>query len=90
MSSPIAPFYMDHLYRDLTGDRSVHLCSFPNVNKELINPQLEDEMGVVRSVVSLGLSLRKKRKSEFDNQLVVFLLLLKTALLKVLFLLFLN
>ena len=62
MSSPIAPFYMDHLYRDLTGDQSVHLCSFPNVNKELINPQLEDEMGVVRSVVSLGLSLRKKEK----------------------------
>ena len=90
MSSPIAPFYMDHLYRDLTGEKSVHLCSFPGVNKELINSQLEDEMGVVRSVVSLGLSLRKKRKSVFDNQLVVFLLLLKTALLKVQFLLFLN
>ena len=62
MSSPIAPFYMDHLYRDLTGEKSVHLCSFPGANKELINPLLEDEMGVVRSVVSLGLSLRKKEK----------------------------
>jgi len=60
ISSPIAPFYMDSLYKDLTKKESVHLCSFPNPINNLIDLQLEKEMGVIRSVVSLGLSLRKK------------------------------
>ena len=62
ISSPIAPFYMDRLYKDLTNDNSVHLCSFPVVDKTLIDPGLEEEMNIVRSIVSLGLSLRKKEK----------------------------
>ena len=62
ISSPIAPFYMDGLFKDLTKEKSVHLCSFPVAKKELINTRLENEMGVIRSVVSLGLSLRKKEK----------------------------
>ena len=45
ISSPIAPFYMDRLYQDLTkNEKSVHLALFPKYDQNLINPELEGEM----------------------------------------------
>ena len=42
LMAPIAPFYADRLYRDLTlSDESVHLTDFPVANKEVIDAVLE-------------------------------------------------
>ena len=43
LGASIAPFYMDHLYKDLIIDKSssVHLTDFPKVNHELIDTELE-------------------------------------------------
>ena len=63
LAAPVAPFYMDGLYQDLTLDtESVHLTDFPKSKKELINPELETQINTARSLTSLALSLRKKEQ----------------------------
>jgi isoleucyl-tRNA synthetase len=66
LSAPVAPFFSDRLYKDLTstsiGDHkeSVHLADFPKQNPELIDKDLEHKMQMAQSISSLALSLRKK------------------------------
>lgn len=63
LSSPIAPFYMDKLFRDLhiTETRSsVHLENFPTYNDASIDKQLEDQMAIAQQICSMILSLRRK------------------------------
>jgi len=66
LGSPIAPFFMDQLYRDLTGvtsrnsTESVHLEKFPIYEKELIDVSLERKMQKAQAISSMVLSLRKK------------------------------
>ena len=64
LMAPIAPFYADRLYRDLTGgtgaDGSVHLAKFPVADAALINSELEKRMELAQEVTSMVLSLRKK------------------------------
>ena len=65
LSSPIAPFFMDNLYRDLTsvtgkGLESVHLEEFPAFNESLIDSDLERKMQKAQKISSMVLSLRKK------------------------------
>ena len=63
--APIAPFYSDRLYRDLTDGvqgalESVHLALFPEADEALINAGLERQMATAQKLTSLVLSLRKK------------------------------
>ena len=66
LAAPIAPFYMDQLYRDLTGNtkkssfESVHLAEFPKSDESLIDSDLERKMQKAQKISSLVLSLRKK------------------------------
>lgn len=66
LSAPIAPFFMDRLYKDLTQAtgketfESVHLADFPLFNEEIVNKSLESKMEKAQIVSSLVLSLRKK------------------------------
>jgi isoleucyl-tRNA synthetase len=66
LASPIAPFYMEKLYRDLntiTGlenFESVHLSSFPEANEKIIDKLLEERMEMAQSISSMILSLRRK------------------------------
>ena len=67
LASPIAPFYCDKLYGDLTAlfsnkESSVHLCSFPTENLNYIDVDLEEKMSLAQLVCSLVLGLRKKEK----------------------------
>ena len=65
-ASPIAPFFMDNLYRDLTkitsknSLSSVHLGEFPKADESLINESLERKMQKAQTISSMVLSLRKK------------------------------
>ena len=62
LMAPIAPFYADRLYRDLTGNSaSVHLSTFPKANDSLIDKELERRMELAQKVSSMALSLRKKK-----------------------------
>ncbi len=66
LGSPIAPFFMDQLYRDLTqatskeSVESLHLATFPQYKKELIDVSLERKMQKAQTISSMVLSLRKK------------------------------
>ena len=66
LSSPIAPFFSEQLYRDLnnvTGRNkaeSVHLTDFPVADKSFIDKALEERMEAAQLISSLVLSLRKK------------------------------
>ena len=66
LSAPIAPFFMDKLYRDLTQAthseefESVHLAKFPNSVENFVDKSLESRMMKAQTVSSLVLSLRKK------------------------------
>jgi isoleucyl-tRNA synthetase len=66
MASPIAPFFMDNLYRDLTKITpqnkfsSVHLDEFPKADTSLIDESLERKMQKAQTISSMVLSLRKK------------------------------
>ena len=68
LAAPIAPFYMDHLYKDLTKATSeldyasVHLSDFPSADKTKINKVLQDRINKARVITSLALSLRKKEQ----------------------------
>ena len=66
LASPIAPFYMDKLYRDLTAAtelesfESVHLAYFPKASIKLIDKMLEERMAMAQTISSMILSLRRK------------------------------
>ncbi len=66
LSAPIAPFFMDRLYRDLTQAThsekfdSVHLADFPKYVEKYVDKSLESKMMKAQTVSSLVLSLRKK------------------------------
>lgn len=68
LASPLAPFYMDQLFRDLnsiTGRHkvdSVHLSDFPKVDEKVIDKDLEERMALAQQISSMVLSLRKKSK----------------------------
>ncbi len=61
LMAPIAPFYSDQLYRDLTGDdSSVHVSLYPVANEADIDKKLEERMSIAQRVTSMVLALRRK------------------------------
>ena len=68
LSAPVAPFFMEMLYRNLTlatgkeDCESVHLADFPKADKSLLNKQLEHKMQKAQAISSLVLSIRQKEK----------------------------
>ncbi|MCB0756991.1 MAG: isoleucine--tRNA ligase [Flavobacteriales bacterium] len=59
LSAPVAPFFSDRLYRDLTG-KSVHLSDWPKADTALIDTVLEKRTALAQRLTSLVLSIRKK------------------------------
>ena len=68
LMAPIAPYYADRLYRDLTqatgrGDAvSVHLSQFPVADETKIDKEQESRMELAQQITSMVLSLRKKEQ----------------------------
>ncbi len=68
LSAPVAPFFMDQLYKDLTNTtatesfESVHLANFPKYDESIVNKELESKMAKAQTISSLVLSIRQKEK----------------------------
>ena len=68
LSAPVAPFFMDKLYKDLTITtqkelfESVHLADFPKFDASYVDKALERKMEDAQTISSLVLSLRAKEK----------------------------
>ncbi len=76
--APVAPFYSDRLYRDLTDGcpgaaASVHLADFPDVDASAIDSDLEFRMATAQQLTSLVLSLRHKAKMKVRQPLAKML-----------------
>ena len=60
LSAPIAPFYMDELWKDLGGSGSIHLAQMPAADESLVDSALEERMALAQKATSLVLALRRK------------------------------
>jgi len=63
MLAPLCPFVSDELYRNLARtEDSVHLSDWPAVDDRAIDDDLEAEVALARTIVSLGRSARADAK----------------------------
>jgi isoleucyl-tRNA synthetase len=62
LAAPLLPLVTEKIWRDLTGERSVHLTDWPAEDLLPKDPQLVADMDLVRDVASAGSSLRKAKK----------------------------
>ena len=68
ISAPLAPFYMDQLYKDLNSvsnkhsENCVHLSDFPKPDVTKIDTELERKMDIAQKITTMVLSLRKKER----------------------------
>jgi len=65
LMSPVAPFFADWLYRNLTitdayAEQSVHLTLWKDADQSLIDTDLNERMVYAQDISSMVLSLRKK------------------------------
>ena len=62
LCAPVIPFTTEEIYKDLTGEESVHLADYPVCNESLIDEKLEEKMDLVRNLISLGRNVREENK----------------------------
>lgn len=75
LMAPIAPFYADMLYRDLTGsDTSVHLAAYPKADEAAIDSKLEKRMTIAQQITSMVLSLRRKKNLKVKQPLTAIMI----------------
>lgn len=60
--APFMPFVTEEIYKNLTGNESVHLTDFPVSDSSLIDEKLNKDMDVCQKIINLGLSLRTAQK----------------------------
>ena len=56
--APFMPFLGEAVYRNLTGERSVHLADFPQADAGARDESLEQQMAAARRAVEAGLAAR--------------------------------
>jgi isoleucyl-tRNA synthetase len=59
VAAPLLPLVTEHVYRQLTGERSVHLADWPDPDGLPAAPDLVTQMDRVRDVCSAALGVRK-------------------------------
>ena len=62
LCAPVIPFTTEEIYKDLTGEESVHLADYPVCDESLIDEKLEEKMDLVRNLISLGRNVREENK----------------------------
>jgi isoleucyl-tRNA synthetase len=74
LMAPIAPFFGEWIYKNLTGKDSVHLSDFPKANSSLTNTDLDQSMKYAQQICSLVHSIRKNAKVKVRTPLNKILL----------------
>ena len=62
LCAPVIPYTTEEIYKNLTGEESVHLADFPTCDESLIDEKLEEKMDLVRDLISLGRNVREENK----------------------------
>jgi len=74
MCAPIIPFTTEEVYKNLTGNDSVHLEDYPEVDEKLIDETIETKMDLVRDLISIGRNVREETKIKVRQPLSEILL----------------
>ena len=88
ISAPIAPFFMEKLYKDLNegsgkqDSSSVHLSTFPKSEKIKIDKGLEVKMSLAQQITSMALALRKKERIRVRQPLQKIMIPVDSQLMK--------
>ncbi len=62
LMAPFTPFLAEEMYKNLTGEESVHLADYPEADESLIDVDVMNQMITTREVVKQGLVVRSERK----------------------------
>lgn len=62
LCAPVIPYTTEEIYKNLTGEKSVHLSDFPKYDESLINEEIEVKMDLVRDLISTGRYVREETK----------------------------
>ncbi len=57
--APFMPFISEHIYKNLTGNKSLHLDSFPNPVDSFILENLNQDMDMCQKIINLWLAWRQ-------------------------------
>ncbi|MFA5926386.1 MAG: isoleucine--tRNA ligase [Parcubacteria group bacterium] len=60
LTAPFIPFVSEEIYKNLSGEESVHLADFPVLHENFIDGELNEQMSLTRRFVKLGLAARAK------------------------------
>ncbi len=66
--APFMPFVSEEIYRNLTGEKSVHLTEYPKA--EEFDEKILEEVRALREVISEGLALRAEAKIKVRQPLM--------------------
>ncbi|MBU2028870.1 isoleucine--tRNA ligase, partial [Patescibacteria group bacterium] len=69
LMAPFTPFIAEEIYKNLTGEESVHLTDFPIADEKLIDEKLSMQMRKVRDVINIGLEIRASEKKKVRQPL---------------------
>jgi isoleucyl-tRNA synthetase len=58
--APYTPFIAEDIYKNLTGEESVHLCDFPLSKERFFNEKLNEKMKNTRDIITEALQIRAK------------------------------
>lgn len=58
--APLIPFITEEIYRNLTGEESVHLADWPHIEEKRIDQELDQLMDFLRKVVEAAHAKRKE------------------------------
>ena len=58
--APLTPFIAEEIFKNLTGEESVHLQNYPKGDKKLLDEKLIEDMDFVRKIVKIGHAKRKE------------------------------
>ncbi|MDD4556660.1 MAG: isoleucine--tRNA ligase [Alphaproteobacteria bacterium] len=59
--APLMPFVSEYVYKDLTGDESVHLVDYPTLDKVEMDANLISEMDYLQDLCSAGKFIREEK-----------------------------
>src|SRR3989339_477830 len=60
LMAPFTPFVAEEIYKNLSGEESVHLVDFPAADEKMVDDELNKQMQLVRRFVKMGLAARAK------------------------------
>lgn len=83
LMAPITPFITEELYRNLTGNESVHLDNWPEVNASFVDAALLAQMKSLRTFVELGHAKRKEKNVAVKQPLASLKIFVTDATVKI-------